>query len=64
LADTPTLTHEEQLAVVQEARLTFAVFGYALQQAVDRGEPILLRDAVAPLQNTLIQTRNKLTDPQ
>jgi hypothetical protein len=64
LADTPTLSHEEKLAVVQEARLTFAVFGYALQQAVDRGEPILLRDAVAPLQNTLIQTRNKLTDPQ
>jgi hypothetical protein len=63
LADTPTLTHDEKLAVVEEARLTFAVFGYALQQAVDRGEPILLRDAVAPLRNTLFQTKIRLTDP-
>jgi hypothetical protein len=64
LADAPTLTHQEQLAVFEEARLTFAVFGYALQHAVDRGEPILLRDAVLPLRNTFIQTKNKLTDPQ
>jgi hypothetical protein len=64
LADTPALTHDEKLAVVQEARLTFAVFGHALQQAVDRGEPILLRDAVVPLRNNLIQAKNKLVDPQ
>ena len=63
LADTPTLTHSEKLAVVEEARLTFAVFGYALQQAVNRSEPILLRDAVAPLRNNLIHAKNKLADP-
>ena len=52
----------EPHAVVAEAGLAFAAFGDALQQAVDRGEPILRKRAVEPLREQLLTVRNKFTD--
>lgn len=60
VATAPKISDAERLAVVQEARLTFAVFGDALQTAFDRTEPILLKQAVEPLQNNLLTIKNKL----
>ncbi len=55
-------SEQERLAVVADARLAFATFGQALRQAVDRGEPVVLREAVSPLQDRLNDVRNRITE--
>lgn len=51
-------TEEERLAVVAEAHLAFAAFGQALRQAVDHSKPIVLRDAVVPLRERLLNLQD------